>query len=201
MTDQSSPRQPDLRASHEDRDRVAEQLRLAAGDGRLTLEELDERLEKALTARTSGELAELVTDLPAQTGDAPAAKELAQIKAHSSSTVRNGRWVLPQALEIEATSASVTLDLTEAVITHPTLRIAANVRSATLKILTRPGIVVDADEVSVRAGRVKVRSPKADVPTILRVEVSGTTEAGSVIARPPRRTFMEWLLRRPPRGA
>ena len=31
-----------LRASHEDRDRVAELLRVAAGDGRLTAEELDE---------------------------------------------------------------------------------------------------------------------------------------------------------------
>jgi hypothetical protein len=39
-----------LRASHEDRDRVVELLRVAAGDGRLTAEELDERLEVALTA-------------------------------------------------------------------------------------------------------------------------------------------------------
>ena len=45
-----------LRASHEDQDRVAELLRVAVGDGRLTAEELDERLEAALTARTYGEL-------------------------------------------------------------------------------------------------------------------------------------------------
>jgi hypothetical protein len=54
----------ELRASHEDRDRVAELLRVAAGDGRLTAEELDERLEKALTARTYGELVALSRDLP-----------------------------------------------------------------------------------------------------------------------------------------
>ena len=35
----------ELRASYADRDRVAEQLRIAAGDGRLTAEELDHRLE------------------------------------------------------------------------------------------------------------------------------------------------------------
>ena len=58
----------ELRASHEDRDRVAELLRVAAGDGRLTAEELDERLEVALTARTYGELAALTTDLPGRTG-------------------------------------------------------------------------------------------------------------------------------------
>ena len=48
---------PELRASHEDRDRVVEILRVAAGDGRLTAAELDERLEAALTARTNSELA------------------------------------------------------------------------------------------------------------------------------------------------
>ena len=58
----------ELRASHEDRDRVAELLRMAAGDGRLTAEELDERLEKALTARTYGELAALSRDLPTAPG-------------------------------------------------------------------------------------------------------------------------------------
>ena len=55
----------ELRPSHEDRDRVVEVLRVSAGDGRLTAEELDERLELAMTARTYGELAKLVVDLPA----------------------------------------------------------------------------------------------------------------------------------------
>src|ERR1035441_2193664 len=53
----------ELRASHDDRDRVVELLRVSAGDGRLTAEELDQRLELALTARTYGELATLVTEL------------------------------------------------------------------------------------------------------------------------------------------
>src|SRR5260370_42348516 len=39
-----------LRASHEYRDRVIELLRVAAGDGRLTAEELDERVEGAFSA-------------------------------------------------------------------------------------------------------------------------------------------------------
>ena len=58
----------ELRASHEDRDRVVEVLRTAAGDGRLTAEELDQRLDAALTARTYAELAVLTTDLPAVPG-------------------------------------------------------------------------------------------------------------------------------------
>src|ERR1700683_2155470 len=57
--------QPELRASHEDRDRAVEILRVAAGDGRLTAAQLDERIEAALTARTSGELGALPAHPPA----------------------------------------------------------------------------------------------------------------------------------------
>jgi hypothetical protein len=53
-----------LRASHADRDLAVDILRVAAGDGRLTLAELDERLEAALTARTISELAAVTADLP-----------------------------------------------------------------------------------------------------------------------------------------
>jgi hypothetical protein len=57
---------PGLRASHADRDRVVNTLRVAAGDGRLSAEELDTRLESALSARTLGDLAGLTADLPAR---------------------------------------------------------------------------------------------------------------------------------------
>jgi len=50
---------PDMRVSHEDRDRVVAALRVAGGDGRHSAEELDTRLERALSARTLGELAVL----------------------------------------------------------------------------------------------------------------------------------------------
>jgi hypothetical protein len=60
----------ELRASHADRDQVVELLRVAAGDGRLSPEELDDRLELALTARTYAELAALTADLPATPGAA-----------------------------------------------------------------------------------------------------------------------------------
>jgi hypothetical protein len=69
-TGAGSGAQPELRASYEDRDRTVEILRVAAGDGRLTAAELDERVEAALTARTSGELAALTADLPAVPGQA-----------------------------------------------------------------------------------------------------------------------------------
>jgi hypothetical protein len=55
----------ELLASDADRERAAERLRAAAGDGRLTPVELEERLESAFSARTEAELEPLVADLPA----------------------------------------------------------------------------------------------------------------------------------------
>jgi hypothetical protein len=191
-----------LRASHEDRDRVVELLRVAAGDGRLTADELDERLEAALTARTVGELAALTTDLPA-TGPvaavaAPEPKDVVRIQCSSGSARRNGSWVVPRRMEVRVSSGSVRLDFTEAVITAPVLQIDADVQSGSLTLVTKPGIVVDTDDVAVRSGTAKVRAPwGTDVPTLLRIEVSGRVGSGSIVARLPRRTFWAWLLRRP----
>ena len=193
----------ELRASHEDRDRVAELLRTAAGDGRLTAEELDERLEKALTARTYGELAALSRDLPAAPGfpaGRPAAepKSLIRIERRSGSAKRDGRWLVPQRIEVRVTSGHVKLDFTKAVITQSSLQIDADVRSGSLKLVTKPGIVVDTDDVAVRSGSVKVRAQWGpEVPVILQVQVSGKVGSGHITARPPRRSFWQWLLRHP----
>ncbi len=59
------PGDPRIRASDVDRDRVAALLREHHAAGRLTAEEFGERMDRALEARTMGELDELMTDLPA----------------------------------------------------------------------------------------------------------------------------------------
>ena len=59
------PGDPRIRASDADRDRVASLLREHHAAGRLTAEEFHERMDRALEARTLGELDELLTDLPA----------------------------------------------------------------------------------------------------------------------------------------
>jgi hypothetical protein len=61
---------PALRASDAERERTATLLRDHAASGRLTPEELDERLDVAYAARTVGDLDALVRDLPAD-ADAP----------------------------------------------------------------------------------------------------------------------------------
>jgi len=229
MSDQDQARQPAagaadgrgaMRVSHEDRDQVAEVLRVAAGDGRLTADELDERLERALTARTYDDLAALVTDLPTAGtalaavpgtqlpgplaavlagGAAPApAKELVKIHVSSGHSQRVGRWTVPARMDLKVSSGHIKVDLTEAVITQPALHIDAEVRSGHILLVTRPGIAVDLDDVSVRSGHVKVRAPWGDsVPVLLRVTVAGTCGSGHISARPPRRSFWQWLRRAP----
>jgi hypothetical protein len=200
----------ELRASHQDRDSVVEQLRIAAGDGRLTAAELDERLELALTARTYRELATLTADLPAAPGHGsaglppvpgagqPEPKELVRIQCGAGRARRDGPWIVPQRMEVSVSSGHVRLDFTEAVITARTLRIDASVRSGNLTMVTRPGIAVDADDVSVTSGHVRVKPwPGPDAPQILRISVVGKVRSGSIVARPPRRSFWQWLRRAP----
>ena len=194
----------ELRASHDDRDRVVEVLRVSAGDGRLSAEELDQRLELALTARTYGELATLISDLPASgsvtsvPATAPKPKEVARIDCTSGHVRRVDRWVVPQRMEVKVTSGHVMLDFTQAVITQPTLQLNIDVRSGHVLLRTKPGIVVDADDVAIRSGHVRVRAPWGpDVPELLRIEVTGKVGSGHFVAGPRPRTFWQWLTRQP----
>jgi hypothetical protein len=194
----------ELRASHDDRDRVVELLRVSAGDGRLTADELDERLERAMTARTYGELARLVADLPV-TGSVAApvvaaaqVKDVVRIDTRSGHVKRVDRWVVPQRMEVKVTSGHVLLDFTRAEITQPTVKLDVDVRSGHVRVITRPGIVVDADDVVVRSGHVRVKTPWGpDVPAQLRIEVSGKVGSGHFVARPRYRNLWQWLTRQP----
>ncbi len=195
---------PELRASHADRDRVVEQLRIAAGDGRLTAEELDERLEAALGARTYRELAALTADLPAagQGGLARAKpKDVLRIAHHGGNTARQvGRWVVPKRIEIQVTGGNVLLDFTEALITVGTLDIDARMRGGHLVVVTKPGVVVDTSEVVMMGGHIVNRPPaEPDRPVDLAVEISGRVTGGTVRVRGPRRSFWQWLRREPRR--
>ena len=100
-----------LRASDADRESVANVLREAAGDGRLTMDELDERLDAVYAAKTYAELEPITHDLPdAGTVHAPAvppapAGDPARFGGEPTSNAavailggfsRKGEWVVPK---------------------------------------------------------------------------------------------------------
>src|ERR1700751_239433 len=64
MSTPAVPEPRNLRASDADRERGANGLREAAGDGRLTMDELDERLDAVYAAKTYAELEPITHDLP-----------------------------------------------------------------------------------------------------------------------------------------
>ena len=199
----SQPRDAVIRASHADRDRTAELLRVAAGDGLLTPEELDERLEVALTAKTLGELAVLTTDLPATPGQPadvapPQAKELVRFASKGGNVTRTGQWVVPASIEAKVIGGNVKLDLTAALITLPTLTVDADLRGGNLILVTRPGILVETDDLTMTGGNVRFRKgTHSQAAVILRVELSGRVRGGNVVVRLPRRSFWQWLTRQP----
>ncbi|MGW2841250.1 DUF1707 SHOCT-like domain-containing protein [Streptomyces sp. NPDC001493] len=195
---------PELRASHADRDRVVDVLRIAAGDGLLDADELDERVEVALSARTLSELAVLTADLPALSvaadGTAAEVKDVVRIEQVFSGPIeRTGRWVLPRRLELAVSWCDVTLDFTEAVVTQDTLRIDVAMAGKSLTLITKPGVEIDVDGLVLVHCKLKHRrAPQPDgVPTMLRVRLVGQKAHGNVVVRPPRRTLGQWLLRRP----
>ena len=185
-----------MRASDADRDRVMDVLREAVGDGRLTAEEFEERLEAAMSSRTFGELAELTADLvagpapaaPSGAAAAPAADEI-RIRQRGGSLSRTGPWAVPRRLDLRPSWCDVTLDFTDAVITHDTLRIEMKMRGGTLTLVTRPGVVVDADALTVRYTDVEVDPGAAPGATvILRVQLVGRMRYGRIEVQRGRRT-------------
>ena len=172
-----------MRASHEDRDRVVDVLRVAGGDGRLSAEELDTRLERALSARTLGELAGLTADLP----DAPAAKEVLVIRQHAGRYAQEGRWLVPARIELRTQMCRVTLDFTHAVITSGVLRIDADMVHGKLLIVSPPGIVINTDGLALTYSKLKLRSKNAAADSRLRIELAGRLLHAKVIEQRPHR--------------
>ena len=120
---------PDLRISDAERHQVAEILRQAAGDGRIDLDELDERLEATYAARTYADLVPLTSDLPstatparnpasapspardlAPTGDTRPQRHLAIM----GGLERKGAWTVPVSMSITCVMGGADLDLREA---------------------------------------------------------------------------------------
>jgi hypothetical protein len=175
--------EPGMRASHEDRDRVVDALRVAGGDGRLSAEELDTRLERALSARTLGELAVLTADLPA----ASAAKEVIVIRQQGGRYAQEGRWLVPARIELHTQMCQVTLDFTDAVITSGVLRIDADMVHGKLLIVGRPGIVIDTDGLALTYSKLKLRSKNTAADCRLRIELVGSLVHAKVIEQRPHR--------------
>ena len=156
-------------------------LRIAGGDGRLTAGELDARVERALSARTRGELAALAADLPA----AAAAKDVLVVEQTGGRWTRAGRWTVPDRIEVRTKLCRVRFDFTDAVITSGTARIDTDMQHGKLVIVGAPGIVIDAGGLSLVFSRTRLRPGSAAAGPGLRIELTGTLKHAKVVERRP----------------
>jgi hypothetical protein len=189
---------PALRASDADRDRVIDVLRAAVADGRLDPAEFDERLDAALAARTLDALTPLTADLIAAPGSrgaltlplagtpAEPASELVTIREKHGAVRRDGRWTLPHRLAVRTAWCHVLLDLTSAVRSGPELIIELNVRGGNLDLVLAPGMVVDANGLSVRHTSLAISRDAGDgTPETLSVHLVGRIKHGRIGTRWP----------------
>ena len=154
MPSPPSPEQRPILSLTDERERVIQQLSEHFANDRLSLDELETRMELAYKASSVGDLQRLTADLPsaaAVPAPAPAPMEemlpalspdRERIFAVMSETSRRGSWLVPQRLDLLAVMADTTIDLTQAAL--PTGIIDIHVRSvcAAVKIVVPPGLQV-----------------------------------------------------------
>ncbi|MGZ0151503.1 DUF1707 SHOCT-like domain-containing protein [Kribbella sp. WER1] len=199
------------RVSDLEREEVADVLRDAAGEGRLSYSELEERLATLYGSKTYGELVELTVDLP-NGPRAPGASAAQGVPATSpqysgamvetgpvvnvfmSETKRTGSWLVPQRQEINAVLGDVTLDYTEAQIPFDEIQIDVKSILADVKIRVPQNAIVLLDSNPIlgsvseqEAGLKAVPDPNAQPTTPKRFHIRGTAILGEIkIKRGPR---------------
>jgi hypothetical protein len=191
-----------LRISDAERHAVAEILRDAAAQGRLTLEELEERLEQSYSARTYGDLVPLTADLPGARPPRPAGSAVSprtpgrpvprptppgplrtrtSSVAVMSSVERRGSWRAEAEHTAVAFWGSVVVDLRWA--TWPDgLVVNAWAVMAGIEVVVDPWTVVDVDGIGFMGDFSQSRDKvPADLgPDSPRVRVRGLALMGSV---------------------
>ena len=182
-----------LRASDADRERTARRLGEALGDGRLDHAEYDERLDTAFAAKTMGELARLIEDLP-ESGGSAAASEPGPVVAPAgsadgsgsenivavlASAERTGRWVVEPRTNASNVLGSIELDMREAVLSGPRVVLQCAVLLGSVEVVVPPGVRVE-NHANAVLGSVDIDGAApagADAPT---VAVTGLVLLGSV---------------------
>ncbi|WP_329338709.1 DUF1707 domain-containing protein [Streptomyces sp. NBC_00663] len=167
----STPSVPELRAGDADRERVAEILRDALAEGRLDMEEFEERLEATYKARTYGELTPITRDLPTAPG-APAVNMVKEPLATGSwagrvtggegssswavaimsGFQRKGRWTVPKRFNCFAFWGGGEIDLREASFADREVEINCVAIMGGVNVIVPPGVEVVVRGIGVMGG-------------------------------------------------
>jgi len=163
-----------IRASDAERDATVERLTAATGDGRLTLEEFSQRMERAIAARTQAELRRLVTDLPADAsaaGAAVAERAPAGPSWHVSPIggLRvSGPWRMDRHVIVISVVGGTRLDLSQAQLAAPEVTLTKVSLVGGVRVGVPAGIRVEASGFSLIGGTRVEAGPEPDpgAPTV-----------------------------------
>jgi len=179
-----------MRASDADRDGVIALLSDAAADGRLTLTEHAERVERAHSARTLGDLAVLTSDLAAPSAQPFRLDHRGPVLALFGRDRRDGRWVVPPTVPAVAVFGEVVLDLREALLQSQRVVVHATVVGGTLELIVPEGVCVDIGGTAMLTRRIN-KTPRVAAPGMPVVEVRAMAFGGTIRVISPRRS--RWL--------
>jgi hypothetical protein len=188
VTFRPAPR--DLRASDFDRDRVISVLNDAVADGRLTVSEHSERLDRANAARTLGELAALTADLVEPTAQPIRLDHRKPVTGVFSTDRRDGRWVVPASFPVLAVCGDVTLDMRDALLQSSRTIIYATVVCGTLNLNVPEGVTVEIDGTSVLTRKIN-RTARQSGPSEPVIEVHALAVGGTIRVTSPKKS--RWL--------
>lgn len=179
-----------LRASHADRDAVIEQLRVAAGEGRLTLEELEERIERTQAARTYDDLRVLTADLPR--GDGALALpggvgRVLELRTKSGHVQQKDHWVVPARIVASCSSGSVKIDFTEAVCSHREVLLEATCGMGNIVVIVPRGWTVWVDSLTTNMGTISNKATDPGHPDAPVLRVTGRVGLGTLKIKYPRK--------------
>jgi hypothetical protein len=176
---------PQVRVSDAEREAVVARLNSATGEGRLTLEEFGERAGHAYAARTHGELARLVDDLPtvaappsppALAGGRPRVSQVTPVGA----VKRSGRWRLDRDTHIRTVVGSVKLDLRGAEIAATEVELHVQTVVGSVKVWIPRGVRVEVDGGSLLGSRQVYEDDARDFPNAPLLRLRVDTVVGSV---------------------
>jgi hypothetical protein len=173
------------RAADADREATAEVLRVAAAEGRIDFEELDDRLGQAYSARTYGQLRDLVADLPAERALMPRQDALPEpgtlvLKTKAPNIKQSGRWAVPRRITAETTSGIITIDFTQATCAHREVDVQAVLRSGWIRLILPEGWAARVGPSSTNTSHISNKAAENPDPGAPTVIVTGHPETGYI---------------------